>query len=208
MYILYITVSFIFILLYLFYSKNKYSNETISDLHTTISDNKASITTLEDTIKQKDLTIQELSISEREYTDNSKNESEIVPDLQHFETLRRHFERYSIYDAINKVINANKELTGSKELLNDAQWEMFEEAVADMLPHLIKELHNERYSLNDKNYRFCCLLCLGFNFTEIAYVFGCTPQAINKRKNKIFKKMEVDSLKELEILINNFRKYS
>jgi DNA-binding NarL/FixJ family response regulator len=77
-----------------------------------------------------------------------------------------------------------------------------------MLPHLIKELHNERYSLNDKNYRFCCLLCLGFNFTEIAYVFGCTPQAINKRKNKIFKKMEVDSLKELENLINNFRRYS
>lgn len=206
--ILYIAAFVIIILLYLFYSKRRYINEVLSLLHATISDNKSSIAALKDTIKQKDLTIQELSTSEWKHAKLSKCESGIIQNSLPFETLRQHFEKYPICDIIIRAIHNNKELMSSQELLNDTEWKMFEEAVADMLPYLVKELHNERYSLNEKNFRFCCLLCLGFNFTEIAYIFGCTPQAINKRKNKVFKKMEVDSLEELEDLIKKLREQS
>lgn len=135
----------------------------------------------------------------------SKKQSKINSDSHPFETLRQHFGKYPIYNTIIKAISENKKLIFPKELLNDTDWKMFEEDVSNMLPYLIKELHSEKYSLNEKNIRFCCLLFIGFNFTEIAYIFGCTPQAINKRKNKIFKKMEVNSLDELENLINNSR---
>jgi hypothetical protein len=150
---------------------------------------KKSTVILQDDVIEKNKTIESLSTA-----------------IQH----RKDFSDYQISDLIRQIEQHNKMHEGhdSKLLLTGEQWNDFEHAVSDLYPNLISHLNEKQYILNEKDILFCCLVRLHYKFTKISYIFGCTSQAINKRKNKIFKKMEVDSLKELEILINNFRKYS
>ena len=58
-------------------------------------------------------------------------------------------------------------------------------------------------SLLKSDIRFCILIRLGFNLTEIENIYGHSHQAINKRKNALLDKLELSTFEELSKMLED-----
>jgi DNA-directed RNA polymerase specialized sigma24 family protein len=90
-----------------------------------------------------------------------------------------------------------------KTLLSDAEWKEFQGQIDEIFPGFISRLKKLNHLLTDQDISFCCLVRLEFKYSDIASVFGCTPQAITKRKKRIFNQLGVDSTHAFEKFLKN-----
>ncbi len=98
----------------------------------------------------------------------------------------------------NQTLNPSEKIT-----LTDEEWKEFQNIVNDIFPGFIEQLEGPRYLLTSQDVSFCCLVRLEFNYSEIAGIFGCTPQAITKRKRRLFNQFDVESTTAFERKLKN-----
>ena len=62
----------------------------------------------------------------------------------------------------------------------------------------------DRYdSLVDNDIRFCCLIKLGFKFSEIALILGCSVDAVYKKEKSILRRMDMEHKIKLKEILRN-----
>lgn len=115
------------------------------------------------------------------------------------------FKDHPIYNKIVSSIDHNNQTLNPSEkiTLTDEEWKEFQNIVNDIFPGFIEQLEGPRYLLTSQDVSFCCLVRLEFNYSEIAGIFGCTPQAITKRKRRLFNQFGVESTTAFEKKLKN-----
>ena len=115
------------------------------------------------------------------------------------------FKNHPIYNKIVSSIDHNNQTLNPSEkiTLTDEEWKEFQNIVNDIFPGFIEQLESPRYLLTSQDVSFCCLVRLEFNYSEIAGIFGCSPQAVSKRKKRLFNQFDVESTTAFERKLKN-----
>lgn len=85
--------------------------------------------------------------------------------------------------------------------LPDDMWEALLTDTDQITHGFISRLTGKYERLLKEDIYFCCLVKIGMKYADIAYVFGCTPNAVYKRRDAILKRMNIESPIKFEILI-------
>lgn len=118
-------------------------------------------------------------------------------------SLREQISSLPIYQRLIEVRNYNESESekDKRKQLNDGEWSELIKAISMLLPDFVDNLDKRCESLTAKDIRFCCLVCSDFYYAEIAYILGCTPQAVDYRKKVIMRKLGIDFNTKLEEVI-------
>lgn len=110
-----------------------------------------------------------------------------------------------IYEEIMQLLHQNKGKIYAHELLTPEKWDELFFAINSHANHFTTRLQDEYPLLKIEDIRFCCLIKIGLNYSDIACILGRTPNMMYKRRNIIAKRMELnDSNKVMDKYIVNF----
>lgn len=80
-------------------------------------------------------------------------------------------------------------------------WETLLSEIDQLTNGFIKRLRGKYERLLNEDIYFCCLVKIGMKYADIAHVFGCTANAVYKRRDAILKRMDVETPSKFENLI-------
>lgn len=106
-----------------------------------------------------------------------------------------------IYRKIQTLKNNNRD-TLEKNKLTDADWHDLEIEFNCIIPYFLKHLNEKYDTLLKKDIQFCCLLKIGFNYTDIQYILGCAPDTVYKRDKAIKQRMGIEQSVKLKDIVN------
>lgn len=106
-----------------------------------------------------------------------------------------------IYKRIQTLKKQNK-ATLEKNKLTDADWDDLEVEFNHIIPRFLKHLNEHYDALLKKDIQFCCLLKIGFNYTDIQYILGCAPDTVYKRDKAIKQRMNIEQSVKLKDIID------
>lgn len=110
--------------------------------------------------------------------------------LDEKERLFREFmKRLPVYKQLKEVMKVNKANPDAKEKLSEHSWAELKSEVDRLSDHFTIQLSRKYELLTENDIRFCCLLKLGFKYSELALIYGCEPNAMYKRRDNILKKI-------------------
>ncbi len=129
-----------------------------------------------------------------------KKKDEIIEELRcnNFSKLMSETDIYRKLQALKKL-NKN---TSDKVKLTDADWAELENEFDRLLPCFLNQLNHKYEALLRDDIRFCCLVKIGFNYSEIQYILACAPDTVYKRDRGVKKRMRIDQKVKLKEVIN------
>lgn len=110
-----------------------------------------------------------------------------------------------IYKEIMQLLHQNRDKICVHELLTPEKWDELFSAINSHTNHFTTRLQKEYPLLKVEDIRFCCLIKIGLNYSDIACILGRTTNMMYKRRNIISKRMGLDdSNKAMDKYIINF----
>jgi tetratricopeptide (TPR) repeat protein len=116
----------------------------------------------------------------------SKNEllSQIKDKIEQIENVNEDA-RPKIYKEINFLI--------SDSLRLDEDWQVFKKHFTDVHPHFFNQLKKEYSDLTTDELKLCAYLKIQLSSKEIARLINVTVAAVNKRRNRLRKKLDISA---------------
>jgi hypothetical protein len=109
------------------------------------------------------------------------------------------------YLELSKLLESNKEIIHSTEIISDTLWHKVIEDVDSLTDGYTSRLKSQFTSLKESDIHFCCLLKMGFSYSEIACLLGRTSNMMYKRRDLIAKRMRLNgSSNEIDTFIKSF----
>lgn len=186
-YLLLITllVFLVIILIVIFYKRNQ-----IAKQKKIISENL---------LKIKNLELEQEKIQSDVLKNEIEKKNKILSDKILFQTTRNEL----IEEVINHLIN-ERSIKDNTVLLNtvrdlkqllkeDSKWEEFTTHFEHVNNELVNNLNQKHPNLNANDIRFLSFIYLNLSQKEIASILNISPESCRKRKERIVKKLELDS---------------
>ena len=109
-----------------------------------------------------------------------------------------------IYNELCHLIEENRGKTINETCISETKWlEIFQSLDKNYSKFATRMLENYP-NLKTEDIHFCCLLKLGFKYSEMAILLGRTPNMMYKRKDSICKRLALNDTQTLESFINNY----
>lgn len=108
------------------------------------------------------------------------------------------------YKTLLTIKQHNYENPDANEKVPNEIWETLISEIDQLTHGFIKRLTGRYERLLKEDIYFCCLVKIGIKYADIANVFGCTSNAIYKRRDAIMKRMNVETPIKFEILLEEF----
>lgn len=96
-----------------------------------------------------------------------------------------------IYKLLLEVCEHNRQRPDKKKLLTEEDWQKLSITIDNILPDYTKKIRGKCKSFSNDDIRFCYLLRLNFKYYDIAFIMGCSRQAVYKRRNAMMKRMGI-----------------
>ena len=129
-----------------------------------------------------------------------KKKDEIIEELR-CDNFSKLMSETDIYRKLQALKKHNKN-TSDKVKLTDADWAELENEFDRLLPCFLNQLNHKYEALLRDDIRFCCLVKVGFNYSEIQYILACAPDTVYKRDRGVKKRMRIDQKVKLKEIIN------
>lgn len=117
--------------------------------------------------------------------------------------FKRLIEDTSIYQRLLYIKDENAKNSTGKMNLEEEDWEELLSEI-DLVSFDFTTRLVDRYdALVDNDIRFCCLIKLGFKFSEIALILGCSVDAVYKKEKSILRRMDMEHTIRLKEILRN-----
>ncbi len=111
------------------------------------------------------------------------------------------YKKTDVYKELVELAQTNFEKVDSPLDVSPTLWHQLYDTITERNPHFIEQL-KVRYGITvDEDIHFCCLLHLGLTYIEIAHLYGCTKQAIYKRRDTLIRHSLLSSKQEFTEMI-------
>lgn len=105
------------------------------------------------------------------------------------ELLRKQIHELPVYPKIVSLLDKNKDLDVIKELIDTKLWDEIISELDTLTGGFTTRLSSEYPNLKKPDIRFCCLLKMGFKYSEIGCLLGRTSSMMYKRCGIIANRM-------------------
>lgn len=109
-----------------------------------------------------------------------------------------------VFQKLIVLLEENQGLGASKCLIDNNTWEAIVEELNSITENFVTRLINEYPALKTSEVHFCCLLKMGFKYSDIAHLCGRTLSMMYKRRNLIIEKIKLNEKISLEEYIRLF----
>ncbi|WP_227096902.1 tetratricopeptide repeat protein [Bacteroides salyersiae] len=109
-----------------------------------------------------------------------------------------------IFQKLVLLLEKNRELEISKTLIDDKMWKAVVEELNSITENFTIRLTDKYSILNKDDLLFCCLLKMGFGYSDIACFCGRTLSMMYKRRNSIVDKMRLEDRSLLDTYMRLF----
>lgn len=114
------------------------------------------------------------------------------------------FKKTDIYQKLIKIAVYNYNNPDSLNEIDDSLWEEMNDTIQRATPDFVNELKSQYGIENVDELHFCSLLHIGFSYVDIAKLYGCTKQAVYKKRDLIIKNTGIESREKfLEMFTGN-----
>jgi len=109
-------------------------------------------------------------------------------------------EKYQSKDI--SIINQKKEKLRSLRILTEDDWLKFKSVFTEVYPHFLDKLNQLNPQLSEGDKRQLMLVKLGFSISQSAEILGVGYKAIQKARQRLARKFQIDSSRDLLGLVN------
>jgi tetratricopeptide (TPR) repeat protein len=125
-----------------------------------------------------------------------------VDDLKK-SSLMIDYKNTEVYHSLLQLAQSNFEKVDSPSDIPPTLWQQLFDTISNRNPHFVEQLKVRYGIVADEDIRLCCLLHLGLSSIETARLYGCTKQAIYKRRDTIIRHSLLSSKKEFGEMIQS-----
>ena len=153
---------------------------------------------IEEAGKENDnLRIRILQLQVKEEEDNI---GKIILNEEQQQLLVEEFEETELYEYFK-----NKSETESQNFISEEKWDELEEYLNNNFNQFCKQLRH-KYNVNDRNFRMCCLIKLGFTNTEMMKISCITKSAVSNMRARLYRRLfgKNGSATDLDAFIRSF----
>ena len=138
------------------------------------------------------------------YINDGKNQEEIAETLKIDKgTTARALKKLEEQGFVTRIKDENDKNSTGKMNLEEEDWEELLSEI-DLVSFDFTTRLVDRYdALVDNDIRFCCLIKLGFKFSEIALILGCSVDAVYKKEKSILRRMDMEHTIRLKEILRN-----
>lgn len=108
-----------------------------------------------------------------------------------------------IYQHLLHIKEENARNSATPMGLEDRDWNELISEINSTSFSFTTRLKGQYDYLSENDIRFCCLVKLGFKFSEIALILGCSVDAIYKREKSTLRRMEINQAIKLKEVLGN-----
>lgn len=167
-------------------------NRLCKDMEHAIENKKREIEQLTLKIQSSEETRQNIHLAEQ--LNNIKKEKSYL-----FDSLL--LSQSTAYKTLLNIKQHNYENPDEIKKIPNEIWEALLSDIDQITHGFIDRLASKYERLLKEDVYFCSLVKIGMKYADIANVFGCTSNAVYKRRDTIFKRMNADTLIKFENLI-------
>lgn len=109
-----------------------------------------------------------------------------------------------VFKSLTLMIERNKDEKGSKERIDIKLWGKIISELDDVTNNFTIRLSDQFPMLKKDDIHFCCLLKMGFKYSDIACLCGRTINMMYKRRDLVIERTELDASSSLETFIKAY----
>ena len=191
---------------------NKYNGDKLkldqlnSCLNELLEEKNRICTKLENAIANKEREIDQLT-QQIQSSNETEHNIHLAEQLIHIKKEKSYLfdslltSRSIAYKNLLTIKQHNYENPDENKKVPNEIWEALLSEINQLTHGFIGRLTDKYERLLKEDVYFCCLVKIGMKYADIANVFGCTSNAIYKRRDAITKRMNVEITIKFEILI-------
>ena len=128
----------------------------------------------------------------------SKNDllNAIDKDLEYYISLLENKADKKVMEPLRKIIQSKVD--------DSADWEQFQNQFSSAYPEFVEKLSTNFSKLKTADIKLCCYLKMSMNTKEIAKVTGLSVRAIENKRYRLRKKLNLDTAVSLDSFIHSF----
>lgn len=109
-----------------------------------------------------------------------------------------------VFKSLTLMIERNKDEKGSKEMIDIKLWGKIISELDDVTNNFTIRLSDQFPMLKKDDIHFCCLLKMGFKYSDIACLCDRTINMMYKRRDLVIERIELDTSSSLEAFIKAY----
>ena len=109
-----------------------------------------------------------------------------------------------VFKSLTLMIERNKDKKGSKEMIDIKLWGKIISELDDVTNNFTIRLSDQFPMLKKDDIHFCCLLKMGFKYSDIACLCDRTINMMYKRRDLVIERIELDTSSSLEAFIKTY----
>ncbi len=109
-----------------------------------------------------------------------------------------------VFKSLTLMIERNKDEKGSKEMIDIKLWGKIISELDDVTNNFTIRLSEQFPLLKKDDIHFCCLLKMGFKYSDIACLCDRTINMMYKRRDLVIERIELDTSSSLEAFIKAY----
>lgn len=109
-----------------------------------------------------------------------------------------------VFKSLTLMIKRNKDQKGSKEIIDIKLWGKIISELDDVTNNFTIRLSDQFPMLKKDDIHFCCLLKMGFKYSDIACLCDRTINMMYKRRDLVIERIELDTSSSLEAFIKAY----
>lgn len=90
---------------------------------------------------------------------------------------------------------------GVAKSLSDEEWVELMTCIDEGLPEFVPTLQKKYPHLSDSDIRLCCLVRLGYRYSQIALIYGVSPQSVYQSKNRVLRRIGMSEDTKLDSIL-------
>ena len=129
----------------------------------------------------------------------SKNDllGSIEKDLEYYTSLIENKSDKRVMEPLKKVIQ--------NKIDDSSDWEQFQNQFSAAYPKFVESLSNGYPDLRTADIKLCCYLKMSMNTKEVAKVTGLSVRAVENKRYRLRKKLDLDTATSLDSFIHAFQ---
>ena len=153
-------------------------------------------------IAQNDLKTKENELIKLSANIVSKNDllNSIEKDLEYYISLIENKADRKVMEPLKKVIQ--------NKVDDSADWEQFQDQFSSAYPEFVENLSKQYTDLRTADIKLCCYLKMSMNTKEIARVTGLSVRAVENKRYRLRKKLNLNTEISLDSFIHSFNSSS
>lgn len=172
-----------------------------------LHESKADLKSINELLETKNSEMQHLQELMGEYENDRGENSLLRKELKNMKLEMEKLVEQAVfllpvYRKMKELIKVNKEKTAPQEISADFQQEVIA-SLNNITGNFADRLAEDYPQLKKDDLFFCCLVKMGFKYSEIAGLLGRTPNMMYKRRDAVIQRMEINLSSSFEAFIRD-----